>query len=108
MTGGLAPFRKRLDALDDEITRVLGERFAVCREIAIYKREHEIAMIQPGRVQEVRSRYLARGAELGLPADFSAALFELLIRATCKMEDDLIGSTDEPESARVAAGWEWK
>jgi 4-amino-4-deoxychorismate mutase len=87
---GLEPFRRRLDQLDGEIAERLGERFAICREIALYKREHDIPMMQPERVAEVRSRYLARGAEVRLPPDFTAALFELLIGATCRMEDELI------------------
>jgi chorismate mutase len=87
---GLEPFRRRLDELDDEIARLLGERFAICREIALYKGAHEIPMMQPQRVVEVRERYLARGAEVALPADFTAELFELLIDATCRMEDELI------------------
>jgi 4-amino-4-deoxychorismate mutase len=86
----LAPFRERLDLLDDEIARLLGARFAVCREIALHKREHDIPMMQPDRVEQVRARYLAHGARAQLPADFTAALFELLIGATCRMEDELI------------------
>jgi chorismate mutase len=87
---GLEPFRSRLDELDEQIARLLGERFAICRRIALYKRAHDIPMMQPQRVVEVRERYLARGAEVELPTDFTAALFELLIGATCKMEDELI------------------
>lgn len=98
--GDLAPFRRRLDVLDDQIARLLGERFATCREIALYKRANEIPMMQPERVVEVRTRYLTRGAEAQLPADFTEALFELLIAATCKMEDELI---DAPVSADGAA-----
>jgi chorismate mutase len=93
---GLEPFRRRLDELDEQITGLLGERFATCREIALYKRDYGIPMMQPERVVEVRQRYLARGAEVGLPPDFTAALFELLIAATCRMEDELI---DAPASA---------
>jgi hypothetical protein len=47
-------------------------------------------MMQPERVAEVRARYLARGAAVNLPEDFTAALFELLIGATCKLEDELM------------------
>jgi chorismate mutase-like protein len=90
MSEGLGPFRRRLDELDDEVARLLGERFEVCREIARFKRAEGIPMMQPERVAEVRSRYLARGAEAGLPAEFSADLFELLIAATCKEEDELM------------------
>jgi chorismate mutase len=99
---GLDPFRRRLDALDEEIARLLGERFAVCREIAHHKRAHDIPMMQPGRVAEVRARYLARGAEVDLPADFTAALFELLIGATCKMEDELIAAASGAALAAAA------
>jgi chorismate mutase len=99
---GLEPFRARLDELDEEILRLLGARFEVCREVAEHKREHDIAMMQPDRVQEVRARYLSRGAERGLPEGFTVALFDLLIGATCKVEDELIeaGSAGEHEPAR--------
>jgi chorismate mutase len=97
---GLEPFRRRLDELDDEIARLLGERFATCREIALYKREHEIPMMQPERVTEVRERYLARGASARLPHDYVQALFELTIAATCKMEDELIDAAAGGATAR--------
>lgn len=87
---GLEPFRERLDVIDDELARLLGERFEICREVAVYKSEHEIPMMQPDRVAVVRARYLERGAAAGLPTDFSAALFELLITATCRAEDELM------------------
>lgn len=93
---GLEPFRRRLDEIDDQIAHLLGERFEICREVAVYKSEHEIPMMQPSRVEEVRARYLARGAEVDLPEDFTAGLFDLLIAATCKAEDELM--------ERLAAG----
>ena len=91
---GLEAFRRRLDLLDDQIVSLLGDRFAVCRKIALYKREQAIPMMQPERVAEVRARYLGRGQEADLPPDFSEQLFELLIAATCRMEDELIDGHD--------------
>jgi 4-amino-4-deoxychorismate mutase len=91
---GLGRFRERLDPIDEEIARLLGERFQICREVARYKSEHGIPMMQPERVEEVRSRYLARGAEANLPADFTGDLFELLIGATCRLEDELMEGSE--------------
>ena len=91
---GLGGFRERLDPIDEEIARLLGERFQICREVARYKSEHGIPMMQPARVEEVRSRYLARGAEENLPADFTGELFELLIGATCRLEDELMEGSE--------------
>jgi chorismate mutase len=87
---GLEPFRRRLDELDSEIARLFGERFEICREVAHHKRAHDIPMMQPERVIAVRERYLERGAQVSLPPEFTAALFELLIGASCKLEDELI------------------
>lgn len=91
---GLEPHRRRLDRLDDEIADLLGERFEICREIARYKRANGIPMMQPHRVDAVRERYLARGAEAKLPERFSADLFELLIAATCREEDELMAALE--------------
>lgn len=95
----LAPFRRRLDQLDNEIARLFGERFEICREIALYKRANEIPMMQPERVAEVRARYLGRGEEAELPPDFTEDLFDLVINATCKMEDELIGAPTTAQEA---------
>jgi chorismate mutase len=90
MSAGLEPLRRRLDVVDDEIARLFGERFEICREVAVHKSANGIPMMQPDRVEIVRARYLARGAEADLPADFSADLFDLLIAATCRAEDELM------------------
>ena len=58
-------------------------------------------MMQPQRVVEVRERYLQRGAEADLPGDFALALFELLIAATCKMEDELIADPSAAGDGRA-------
>ena len=93
---GLAPFRARLDQIDAQLVELLGERFQICREVAVHKAENEIEMMQPGRVEIVRARYLQQGAEVDLPADFTAGFFDLMIDATCRAEDELM--------ERLAAG----
>ncbi len=49
-------------------------------------------MMAPERVAAVRASYLAHGAAVDVPAEFSADLFELLIGATCRMEDELMAA----------------
>jgi chorismate mutase len=99
---GLEPFRSRLDEIDEEIAKLFGERLQICREVAAYKSEHGIPMMQPDRVEAVRERYLTRGAEHRLPEQFSSELFELLIGTTCRLEDELMEEL-AAESGRDAA-----
>jgi chorismate mutase len=95
---GLAPFRTRLDQIDAQLVDLLGERFQICREVAVHKSERGIDMMQPGRVEIVRARYLQHGAEVDLPGEFTAGFFDLMIAATCQAEDELMD--------RLAAGEE--
>lgn len=96
---GLGQFRLRLDEIDEQIARLLGERFDICRDVAAYKSAHDVPMMQPDRVEQVRRRYLARGAQVGLPTDFTESLFELMIGATCKLEDELIAELAQSAAA---------
>jgi chorismate mutase-like protein len=100
---GLEPFRRRLDEIDEQIAGLLGERLDICREVAVYKSEHEIPMMQPDRVKIVRQRYLDRGAEAGLPPEFSSDLFDLLIATTCRLEDELMDELATRNGGRDAA-----
>ena len=100
---GLEPYRRRLDAIDDQIAKLLGERLDICREVAVYKSEHEIPMMQPDRVKVVRERYLARGAEHDLPQEFTSDLFDLLIATTCRLEDELMDELASEAGRRDAA-----
>ena len=99
VAAGLAPFRARLDEIDAQLVDLLGERFQICREVAVHKSENAIEMMQPGRVEIVRSRYLQHGAEVDLPSDFTAGFFDLMIDATCRAEDDLMERLAEPADA---------
>jgi 4-amino-4-deoxychorismate mutase len=90
--GELESFRRRLDALDDDLLRVLGERFSVCAQIGTYKHENGIAVMQAERVRTVRARYRLGAEANRLPRDFVETLLDLLISATCKLEDELMAT----------------
>jgi 4-amino-4-deoxychorismate mutase len=89
---GLEPFRARLDEIDEKVIALLGERFTVCREIAEYKREHNIPTMQQGRGRGGARAVRDRRALAGIPGGFAESFFELLIDATCRMEDEMISS----------------
>lgn len=86
----LEGYRQRIDRLDVTILDALGERFDVCREVARYKRDADVPMMQPGRVEEVRARYRRLAEERRVPLDFVEEVFERLIVASCALEDAII------------------
>jgi chorismate mutase-like protein len=90
-TEGLAPFRHRLDEIDRQLTTLLAERFRVCAEVARYKKQHGIPMMQPDRVEAVKQRCAKLGAEKGLRPDFVRTLYSCIIQEACELEDAIIG-----------------
>lgn len=86
----LKPFRSRIDDLDDRIVALLGERFAVVREVAAVKEREGIATRLPERVEEVRARNAERGAQQGLDRQFVRDLYGAIIDEACRLEDALI------------------
>lgn len=93
----LLKFRKELDELDRKLIDTLAQRFAICRQVAEYKAEHQIPMMQPGRVLEVKTRAAKQAVPAGLTERFALELYDLIIWEACRMEDEII------ESAAVTA-----
>lgn len=99
---GMEGFRARIDALDERIAAALGERFAVCREVAAHKHREGIPMMQHGRIDDIHRR-LARLAERHrIDADLLRRVYDLIIQASCDLEDRLIAelAADEEPAGR--------
>jgi chorismate mutase-like protein len=86
----LADFRRRIDAIDDQLLALLGERFAVIREVAAYKAPRGIPAVIPARVAEVRERCAGEAPRHGLDPEMVRRLYDLLIGEACRLEEELM------------------
>ncbi len=82
--------RREIDRLDAQVLEALAQRLAVCREIARYKAQRGLPVVQPERSAEVKRRRAELGAALGLDAGFVAALYELIIAEACRVQDEIV------------------
>ena len=48
----LQDYRKQIDRIDSELLRLFRERMDVVREVALYKKEHGIPILDAAREQE--------------------------------------------------------
>jgi len=71
----LGAHRRKIDALDDEIVRLLAERFEVVREVARLKAENGIPVRLPARIEEVCARAAEIGGRQGLDQHFLRQLY---------------------------------
>jgi chorismate mutase-like protein len=98
----LLKFRKELDEIDQKLIDTLAHRFAVCRQVAEYKAEHAIPMMQPGRVLEVKNKAANRAVPAGLTERFAHDLYDLIISEACRMEDEIIEAAEKKGTVTLA------
>jgi chorismate mutase len=75
---------------DQQITTLLAQRFKVCAAVAVYKKNHNIPMMQPDRVETVKKRCAELGIQKGLRAEFVRELYSRIIQEACDLEDEII------------------
>lgn len=96
-------FRKRIDALDVELLKLVGERFDIMREVAKIKHKNGVAAFLPDRVNEVRDNAMRHGRKYGIPPHFVQAMYTLMIYESCALEDVLMAKKKATKKAPAKA-----
>jgi chorismate mutase/prephenate dehydratase len=81
----LAPLRRRIDAVDEEILRLLGERASIVLEVARVKERHQAPLHVPERESAILKRLLEKNAG-PFPAAAVVAVFKEIISASLNLE----------------------
>ncbi len=74
----LEELRDRIDHIDEEILRMVGERMNIAKEIGLYKKENNMAILQVERWNEILSTRQFSGLQKDLTRDFIVRLYELI------------------------------
>ena len=69
-TENLSALRRQIDSIDEQILELLAKRMRVSREIGIYKKEHNMPILQSPRYSEILENRSNMGAQMDLSTDF--------------------------------------
>ncbi|NLU84736.1 chorismate mutase [Rhodococcus sp. HNM0569] len=86
----LEELRAQLDRVDRALLDDIRDRMLLCARVAQVKRQHAIAVVQPGRMRTVHHRAREYADRHGLSAEFVRALYDLLIDEACRVEDRIV------------------
>ncbi|PCH99838.1 MAG: hypothetical protein COB76_04800 [Alphaproteobacteria bacterium] len=81
--------RQRIDTLDKEIMRLLGERFQVVREVGRIKTEKDITIVQTARCKEVLDHVAALGEAHDFAPDVARHIYTILIDYAHDLENEI-------------------
>ena len=89
-TESLTELRKQIDECDNDLIELLAKRMRVSREIGIYKKEHEIQVVQTDRYSEILEKRGAQGALCGIDSECVKKIFEAIHEESVRQRLDII------------------
>lgn len=90
MTESLAALRKQIDEMDDSLMNLLTRRMRVSREIAAYKKEHSMGVVQTGRYTEILDKRGAQGSMCGMAPAFVKKVYEAIHEESVRQQMEII------------------
>ena len=89
-TESLAELRRQIDDCDNSLLETLAKRMRISREIGTFKKEHNMAILQTGRYDEILSKRGAQGEEFGMDAEFVKSVFEAIHEESVRQQMEVI------------------
>ena len=89
-TENLTQLRRQIDECDNSIIDILSKRMRVAREIGTYKKEHNMAILQTDRYNEILDKRGAQGALCGMDAGFIKKVFEAIHEESVRQQMEII------------------
>mgnify|MGYP002512467436 CR=1 FL=1 len=86
----LTTLRKQIDSTDNELLELLAKRMKISREIGIYKKEHNMQVLQTGRYDEIMQKRIIMGERLGMSADFIRKYLEAVHEESVRVQMEVI------------------
>ena len=69
-TENLNALRRQIDGIDEQILTLLAKRMRISKEIGVYKKEHNMPILQSPRYSAILEKRSSMGAQMDLNPDF--------------------------------------
>ena len=87
---GIDALRARIDVLDESLVKLLADRNQVSKLIGQYKKEHNVAILQAVRWEQVLSDMQEKGKALGLSEESISAIFNAIHDESVRVQNEVM------------------
>lgn len=89
-TESIETLRSQIDECDNTLLEILAKRMRISREIATYKREHNMTVVQATRYNEILDKRGAQGVLCGMSDEFVRTIFERIHEESVRQQLEVI------------------
>ena len=87
---GIDTLRARIDVLDENLLKLLSDRNKVSGQIGQYKKDHNVAILQATRWEQVLSDMIEKGKALGLSNESVSAIFNAIHDESVRVQNRVL------------------
>jgi chorismate mutase len=85
-TESIVLLRKQIDEIDERILELLAKRMRISGEIGVYKKEHNMPVLQTGRYSDILKGRASMGMEMNLGEEFVSDIMKLIHEESVKVQ----------------------
>lgn len=89
-TENLSQLRYQIDEIDDQLLELLAKRMRVSREIGTYKKEHNMAVVQTNRYDEILQKRIGEAVKMGMDSEFMRIVLEAIHEESVRQQIDVL------------------
>ena len=82
--------RKQIDEIDEKLLTILAKRMRISKEIGIYKKEHNMPILQSGRYNDILENRAKQGEALNLSGDFVTEITKAIHEESVKVQMEIM------------------
>lgn len=82
--------REQIDDLDDQLMELFAKRMSISREIGMYKREHNITVLQPFRYNEILDKRRMQSENCGMSEEFVKEVFKSIHEESVRQQIEVM------------------
>ena len=94
-TENISLLRHQIDDIDNQIIEELAKRMRICREIGVYKKEHDMTIVHNDRYSEIIDKRGEQGSKLGVDQDCIKNIFGLIHQESVRQQYEIINKNDK-------------
>ena len=96
-TENLSALRRQIDGIDEQVLELLAKRMRISREIGVYKKEHNMPILQSPRYSEILENRSNMGQQMDLNADFIKKMLSLVHEESVRQQMIIMNEEQEQE-----------
>ena len=82
--------QQQIDELDNNLLELLARRMRISNEIGLYKKEHNITILQTGRYNEILEKRGAQGEQCSMDAEFMKTVLVAIHEESIRHQQEIM------------------